>query len=49
VVFWQDLIARRRGWRWAAGAALALALLMTPVLHDTAILHLPRKLTKRRC
>lgn len=41
VVFWRDLIARSPGWRWAAGPALILGFLITAVLHNTAILHLP--------
>ncbi len=44
VVFWRELVAQRPRWRWAVGAALALAFLMTAFLHDTAILNLPPKL-----
>jgi hypothetical protein len=44
VVFWRELVARRPRWRWAVGATLALAFLMTAFLHDTAVLHLPPKL-----
>ncbi len=44
VVFWREVVARRVRWRWAVGAVLALALLQTTLLHDTAILHLPRRL-----
>src|ERR1051325_769474 len=41
VVFWRELVARRPAWRWGIGAALAIASLMTVVLHDTSYLHLP--------
>ena len=44
VVFWRELIARRPAWRWGVGAAFTLALLMTLILHDTEILHLPQRL-----
>jgi len=40
VVFWREVIALRPAWRWGAGAAFAIAILMTIVLHDTAFLHL---------
>jgi 4-amino-4-deoxy-L-arabinose transferase-like glycosyltransferase len=44
VVYWRELVARRPGWRWGVGAAFTIALLMTLVMHDTEILHLPQRL-----
>ena len=44
VAYWRELVARRPGWRWAIGTAFAIALLMTLVMHDTEILHLPQRL-----
>ncbi|HXZ44578.1 MAG TPA: glycosyltransferase family 39 protein, partial [archaeon] len=44
VVFWEELVAQSPRWRWAVGAAVALAFLMTAFLHDTAILNLSPKL-----
>ncbi|MGA2786611.1 MAG: glycosyltransferase family 39 protein [Verrucomicrobiota bacterium] len=44
VVYWRELVARRPRWRWAVGAAFAIALLMTLAMHDTEILHLPQRL-----
>ena len=38
---WQEAVRRHRGARWLAAAALAVALLETAVLHDSAWLHLP--------
>jgi len=44
VVFWRELVARQPAWRWGVGVAFTVALLMTLVLHDTEILHLPQRL-----
>ena len=44
VVFWRELVARRPAWRWGVGAAFAIALIMTLVMHNTEILHLPQRL-----
>ncbi|MGO8838757.1 MAG: ArnT family glycosyltransferase [Limisphaerales bacterium] len=44
VVYWRELVARRPAWRLGVGAAFGLALLMTLVMHDTEILHLPQRL-----
>lgn len=41
VVFWREIVARNPAWRCGVGTALAIALLMTVVLHDTEYLHLP--------
>lgn len=41
VAYWRARVARQPGWRWAVGAALGVALLMTLVMHDTEFLHLP--------
>ncbi|MDB6112792.1 MAG: 4-amino-4-deoxy-L-arabinose transferase [Pedosphaera sp.] len=41
VVFWQDLVQRRPGWRHAVYAALGIALLMTLVLHAAVLVPLP--------
>jgi 4-amino-4-deoxy-L-arabinose transferase-like glycosyltransferase len=35
VVYWRDVVARHPAWRWGVGAAFAIALLMTAVMHDT--------------
>ena len=35
VVYWRELVTRRPAWRWGVGAAFAIALLMTAVLHNT--------------
>jgi 4-amino-4-deoxy-L-arabinose transferase-like glycosyltransferase len=35
VVFWREVVARKPAWRWGVGAAFAVALLMTVVIHDT--------------
>jgi 4-amino-4-deoxy-L-arabinose transferase-like glycosyltransferase len=35
VVYWREVVARHPAWRWGVGAAFAIALLMTVVLHDT--------------
>jgi hypothetical protein len=35
VVYWREIVARHPAWRWGVGAAFAVALLMTVVLHDT--------------
>jgi len=43
VVYWREVLARRPGWIWGIGAAFAIALLMTVVMHDTDYLHLPPK------
>ena len=47
-VFWRDLIARRPHWRWVAGVALGLSLLLTILFHNTDFLHLPNKLEPLR-
>jgi 4-amino-4-deoxy-L-arabinose transferase-like glycosyltransferase len=44
VVYWRELAARQPVWHWGISVAFTLALLMTLVLHDTEILHLPRRL-----
>jgi hypothetical protein len=44
VVFWRGLVACRPAWRWGVGAAFTLALMMTLVMHDTEVLHLPQRL-----
>jgi 4-amino-4-deoxy-L-arabinose transferase-like glycosyltransferase len=41
VVYWREMEARHPAWRWGVGAAFAIALLMTVVVHDTEYLHLP--------
>ena len=41
VVFWREVIARRPVWRWGVGAAFAIAIAMTAVMHGTAFLRLP--------
>jgi len=48
VVFWREVTARAPRWRWAVGAALGLASLMTLVLHNTDPLRLPAKLEPLR-
>lgn len=35
VVYWREVVARRPGWRWVIGAAFALALVLTVLMHDT--------------
>jgi 4-amino-4-deoxy-L-arabinose transferase-like glycosyltransferase len=35
VVYWREIVARHPAWRWGVGAAFAVALLMTVVMHDT--------------
>jgi 4-amino-4-deoxy-L-arabinose transferase-like glycosyltransferase len=35
VVYWRETVARRPAWRWGVGAAFAVALLMTVVMHNT--------------
>jgi 4-amino-4-deoxy-L-arabinose transferase-like glycosyltransferase len=35
VVYWREVLARHPAWRWGIGAAFAIALLMTIVMHDT--------------
>jgi hypothetical protein len=35
VVYWREVVARHPAWRGGVGAAFAVALLMTVVLHDT--------------
>jgi 4-amino-4-deoxy-L-arabinose transferase-like glycosyltransferase len=44
VVFWRELVARQPAWRWGVGTAFTIALLMTLIMHDTEILHLPQRL-----
>jgi hypothetical protein len=44
VAYWRELVVRRPAWRWGVGAAFTLALLMTLVIHDTEVLHLPQRL-----
>ena len=48
VVFWRDVAVRRPPWRSAIAAAFALAMAMTAVLHDTALLQLPPELDPLR-
>jgi hypothetical protein len=43
VVFWRQLIARTRTWRWAAWSALGLSLVATVFLHTVIFLRLPLK------
>ena len=43
VVYWRALVACVPQWRWGVAAALAVALVMTIVMHDTDYLHLPPK------
>ncbi len=40
-VFWKNHAQMHPRWRWAVWAAMAAALIMTIVLHDTDYLHLP--------
>ena len=35
VVYWREIVARHPAWRWGVGAAFAIALLMTGVMHNT--------------
>jgi 4-amino-4-deoxy-L-arabinose transferase-like glycosyltransferase len=35
VVYWREIVARHRAWRWGVGAAFGVALLMTVVMHNT--------------
>jgi 4-amino-4-deoxy-L-arabinose transferase-like glycosyltransferase len=35
VVYWREVVAKHPAWRWGVGAAFAIALLMTMVLHNT--------------
>jgi 4-amino-4-deoxy-L-arabinose transferase-like glycosyltransferase len=35
VVYWRGIVVGHPAWRWGVGAAFAIALLMTVVLHDT--------------
>jgi hypothetical protein len=48
VVVWRGVAARRPRWRWAIATAFVLALAMTALLHDTALLHLPPQLDPLR-
>lgn len=48
VAYWRELIVSCPAWRWPAGAAFALAGIMTVVLHSTDYLHFPRKLDPLR-
>jgi 4-amino-4-deoxy-L-arabinose transferase-like glycosyltransferase len=41
VVYWREIVARHPAWRWGVGAAFAIGLLMTVVMHDTEYLRLP--------
>ena len=41
VVWWRGRIAQQPRWRWAVGAAFALALAMSAIIHGTGFLHLP--------
>jgi 4-amino-4-deoxy-L-arabinose transferase-like glycosyltransferase len=43
VVFWRQLMARSPIWRWVAGLALGLSLVMTVFLHIVIFLRLPFK------
>jgi 4-amino-4-deoxy-L-arabinose transferase-like glycosyltransferase len=43
VVFWRQLMARNPTWRWVAGLALGLSLVMTVFLHIVIFLRLPFK------
>ena len=44
VFYWRDLVARCPAWRVGIGTAFGIALLMTLVMHNTEILHLPQRL-----
>ena len=35
VVYWREVVTKHPAWRWGVGAAFAIALLMSAVLHDT--------------
>ncbi len=35
VAYWREIVVRQPVWRWGVGAAFALALLMTVVMHNT--------------
>jgi 4-amino-4-deoxy-L-arabinose transferase-like glycosyltransferase len=35
VVYWREIVARHPAWRWGVGAAFALALMMTVLMHNT--------------
>ncbi|HEX3855669.1 MAG TPA: glycosyltransferase family 39 protein [Verrucomicrobiae bacterium] len=35
VAYWREVVARHPAWRWGVGAAFAIALLMTVVMHNT--------------
>jgi 4-amino-4-deoxy-L-arabinose transferase-like glycosyltransferase len=35
VVYWREVVTRHPAWRWGIGAAFAIALFMSVVLHDT--------------
>jgi 4-amino-4-deoxy-L-arabinose transferase-like glycosyltransferase len=35
VVYWREVVIKHPAWRWGVGAAFAIALLMSVVLHDT--------------
>jgi hypothetical protein len=35
VVYWREVVMKHPAWRWGVGAAFAIALLMSAVLHDT--------------
>lgn len=48
VRFWREVIRERPAWRWGAGAALAVASLMSVVLHETSYLKLPPRLDPLR-
>jgi len=48
VVYWRDLIARKPAWRKGVIAALAVAFVMSAVMHDTSFLRLPPDLDPMR-
>lgn len=48
VVYWLEVMATRRSWRWAGGTAFWVAGIMTLILHNTDYLHLPTKLEPLR-
>lgn len=48
VVFWRDLLGRKRQWRWLAWWGLGIALVMTLGIHIMPLFSLPRKINPLR-
>jgi 4-amino-4-deoxy-L-arabinose transferase-like glycosyltransferase len=44
VAFWSEVVRSRPGWRWGAGTAMGLAVLMTGLLQFSYLFPMPRKL-----